>query len=214
MATTQEKWICDSAWIGGARKGLWCLWCRSWTRACWSVVAVEGEDTVDGGRQRSVVLPLLTWITSRCWLWWVCVWLWLAVCDAGLDAEAEGLLWRCRWSVSEVVNQLGSVGWCSGLLRGGGSAAMIGEAPLMVGAPLLIAIVDDEQWQFWFRRLFTGGEDEQCFLFFFSNQNSRMFLFFFLDQTGSRVKHKHVNCLFIRTIKTLALIPNLMRNNK
>jgi hypothetical protein len=33
---------------------------------------------------------------QSCWLWWVCGWLWLVVCDAGLVAEAEGLLWRCR----------------------------------------------------------------------------------------------------------------------
>jgi hypothetical protein len=37
---------------------------------------------------------------------------------------------------------------------------------------------------------------------------------FFLDQTGSRVKHKHVDPLIVRTIKTLALISNLMRDNK
>jgi len=35
-------------------------------------------------------------IRCRCWLWWVCGWLWLVVCDAGLVAEAKGLLWRCR----------------------------------------------------------------------------------------------------------------------
>ena len=38
--------------------------------------------------------------------------------------------------------------------------------------------------------------------------------FIFLDQTKSRVKHKHVDRLIVRTIKTLALIPNLMRDNK
>jgi hypothetical protein len=111
--------------IGDARKGLWCLWCCCWMGACWSVVAAEGEGTVDGGRWRSVALPLLRWITSRCWLWWVCGWLWLVVCDAGLVAEAEGLLWRCRWPVLEVVNRRGSVGWYNGLLGGGGSAAVI-----------------------------------------------------------------------------------------
>jgi hypothetical protein len=37
---------------------------------------------------------------------------------------------------------------------------------------------------------------------------------FFLDQTGSRVKHKHVDRLIVRTIKSHALIPNLMRDNK
>jgi hypothetical protein len=36
----------------------------------------------------------------------------------------------------------------------------------------------------------------------------------FLDQTESRVKHKHVDCLIVRTIKTLALILNLIRDNK
>ena len=37
-----------------------------------------------------------------------------------------------------------------------------------------------------------------------------------LDQTGSRVrvKHKHVDRLTVKTIKTLALIPNLMWNNE
>jgi len=51
-------------------------------------------------------------------------------------------------------------------------------------------------------------------MFFFCNQNSRML--FFLDQTGSRVrvmnKHKHVDRLIVRTVKTLVLIPNLMRS--
>jgi hypothetical protein len=28
------------------------------------------------------------------------------------------------------------------------------------------------------------------------------------------IKHKHIDRLIIRTIKTLALIPNLMRNNE
>jgi len=41
---------------------------------------------------------------------------------------------------------------------------------------------------------------------------------FFLDQTGSRVrvmnKHKHVDRFIVTIIKTLALIPNLMRNNE
>jgi hypothetical protein len=37
---------------------------------------------------------------------------------------------------------------------------------------------------------------------------------FFLDQTGSRVKYKHVDRLIVKTIKTLALIPNLMWDNK
>jgi hypothetical protein len=46
---------------------------------------------------------------------------------------------------------------------------------------------------------------------FFFNQNSRTF---FLDQTGSSVKHKHVDRLIVRTIKSHALIPNLMRDNK
>jgi len=49
--------------------------------------------------------------------------------------------------------------------------------------------------------------------FFFCNQNSMLFFFFFfLDQ--SRVKHKPVDHLIVRTIKSHALIPNLMRNNK
>jgi hypothetical protein len=43
--------------------------------------------------------------------------------------------------------------------------------------------------------------------------NSEQFFFlFFLDQ--SRVKRKHMDRLIVRTIKTLALIPNLMRDNK
>jgi hypothetical protein len=37
------------------------------------------------------------------------------------------------------------------------------------------------------------------------------FCFFF---RSNRVKHKHVDRLIVRTIKTLALIPNLMRDNK
>jgi len=37
---------------------------------------------------------------------------------------------------------------------------------------------------------------------------------FFLDQTGSRVKHKHIDRLIVRIIKSHALIPNLMQNNK
>jgi len=52
--------------------------------------------------------------------------------------------------------------------------------------------------------------DEQ---FFFCNQNNMLFFFFFfLDQ--SRIKHKPVDRLIVRTIKSHALIPNLMRDNK
>jgi len=54
-----------------------------------------------------------------------------------------------------------------------------------------------------------NSADEQ----FFFNQNSMLFLFFFLlDQ--SRVKHKPVDHLIVKTIKSHALIPNLMQNNK
>jgi hypothetical protein len=67
----------------------------------------------------------------------------------------------------------------------------------------------------WLRRrcwkllsLMMNSADEQ----FFSNQNSTLFFFFFLDQ--SRVKYKHMNRLIVRTIKSHALIPNLMRDNK
>jgi len=149
--------------IGGARKGLWCLWCCCWTGACWFVVAAKGEGTMDGGRRRSVALPLLWWITSRCWLWWVC--------DAGLVAEAEGLLWRCRWSVSEVVNRHGSVVWYSGLLGGGGSAAVIGWGAAADGCrwwwtvTILISVA-----VCWWRRW-------TMFPLFFFNQNSRTFFF-------------------------------------
>jgi hypothetical protein len=45
----------------------------------------------------------------------------------------------------------------------------------------------------------------------FFNQNSRIF---FIDQTGSRVKHKLVDRLIVRTIKSHALITNLMQDNK
>jgi hypothetical protein len=53
---------------------------------------------------------------------------------------------------------------------------------------------------------------EQCFFFVIRTVGC----FFFLDQTGSRVrvmnKHKHVDRLIVRTVKTLVLIPNLMRS--
>jgi len=49
--------------------------------------------------------------------------------------------------------------------------------------------------------------------FFFGKQNSRVFFsLFFLDQ--SRIKRKYMDRLIVRTIKSHALIPNLMRNNK
>jgi hypothetical protein len=128
-ATAQDKWICDSAW----------------DRRCEERVVMSVMSLLDGG--------LLN--RCRCWRrghcgWWqtkICcaalaavnhqsvlavVGLWVAVAGglwvvvAGLVAEVEGLLWRCRWSVSEVVNRHGSVGWCSGLLGGGGSTAVIG----------------------------------------------------------------------------------------
>ena len=43
---------------------------------------------------------------------------------------------------------------------------------------------------------------------FLKNSNK----FFFPNQ--SRVKHKHMDRLIVRTIKSHALIPNLIRNNK
>jgi len=46
--------------------------------------------------------------------------------------------------------------------------------------------------------------------FFFCNQNNTIFL----DQIGFRVKHKHIDHLIVRTIKSHSLIPNLMRDNK
>jgi hypothetical protein len=51
-------------------------------------------------------------------------------------------------------------------------------------------------------------DNEQCCVFF--NQNSTLFL----DQIGSRVKHKHMDRLILRTIKSHALISNLTRDNK
>jgi hypothetical protein len=51
-------------------------------------------------------------------------------------------------------------------------------------------------------------------LFFWVSRTVRFFfsLCFFLDQ--SRIKCKYMDCLIVRTIKSHALIPNLMRNNK
>jgi hypothetical protein len=165
--------------IGGARKGLWCFWSHCWTGACWSIVAAEGEGTMDGGRRRSVALPLLRWITSLCWLWWVCGWLWLVVCDTGLDAEVEGLLWRCYWSMSEVVNRCGSVGWCSGLLGGGGSAVVIGWG----AADGKGAAADSCRWWWTVTILISAAVClwKRWTVFpFFSKQNSRTFLFLFV----------------------------------
>jgi hypothetical protein len=61
--------------------------------------------------------------------------------------------------------------------------------------------------------LMMNGEQ---YLFFVIRTVWCFFSFLFLDQTRSRVrvKHKHVDHLIVRTIKTLALIPNLMRNNE
>jgi hypothetical protein len=50
--------------------------------------------------------------------------------------------------------------------------------------------------------------DEQCF-FFFVIRTVRIFL----DQTGSRVKYKHIDRLIVITIKIHALIPNLMQDD-
>jgi hypothetical protein len=89
------------------------------------------------------------------------------------------------------------VDWCASLL-GGGFAAIIGWGVADGrGAAVenLITVVDDEQWtMIFFSIIRTVG--------------------FFLDQTESRVKHKHVDRLIVKTIKTLALITNLMRDNK
>jgi len=41
------SWLCLGPAVRGKR--WWCLWCRYWTGACWSIVAAEGEGTVDGG---------------------------------------------------------------------------------------------------------------------------------------------------------------------
>jgi len=57
-------------------------------------------------------------------------------------------------------------------------------------------------------------DDEQCF-FFPRNQNKTLF---FIDKIRSRVrvmsKHKREDRFIVRTIKILALILNLMRNNE
>jgi hypothetical protein len=50
-----------------------------------------------------------------------------------------------------------------------------------------------------------NSADEQ---FFFVIRTIR----FFLDQ--SKVKHKHMDRLIVRTIKSHALIPNMMQDNK
>ena len=187
--TWKTGWCGGVCWHGSKRlHGSWhgrISFSGCWRRCCLRVMKQQVTR-----RWRGRVNYFVWWITSRCWLWWVCGWLWLVVCDAGLVAEAEGLLWRCRWSMSEVVNRRGSVGWCNGLLGGGGSTAVIGW-----GA------ADGCRW-WWTVTLDFGG----CLLvekmnsvspFFFSIRTVGLLLhseqgtIFFLDQTGSRVKHKH-----------------------
>ena len=84
--------------IGDAQTALWWGW--NWLMRG-SVVAAEEDGSIDGGRWRSVALPLLRWITSRCWLWWVEVPLLIAVIDDEQWAMlilAAACWWR-RWTV-------------------------------------------------------------------------------------------------------------------
>jgi len=138
-----------------------------------SVVVAEGDGTVDGGRWRSVALPLLRWTTSRCWLWWVGGWLRLVVCATDLVAEAESLLWRRHYKRFGVT----AGGVESGLLSENLSSWVLLWSALMQNfrSALLHAVIGSRFAEFaaavcWWRRWTVFP------LFFF--QNSRIFPFF------------------------------------
>jgi len=169
-ARNEALWFCLGLAVQG--KGLWYIWCRCWTGACWCVDPLSLlEGTVDGGRWRSVALPLLRWVTSRCWLWWVggCVWwsvllIWLLKSKVCCEGVAENdLAWlQVAWKVAccRKIFRCGCYRKLSWVL------VSVGEARSTL-------------WRRWcaLQRRFTGGEDEQCFPLFFFNQNNWILFF-------------------------------------
>jgi len=139
------------------------------------VVAAEGDNTVDGGRWRSVALPAFTAVNHESMLVVMgfvgsCVWgfvmlIWLLksqVCCSPVEAPLK-MIW-CDLSVAWVV------AFCRRICRRGSRVwpALMHAA---IGVFQICWVFDDEQWQFWFRRLFDVEKMNSVSLFFFFRSN-------------------------------------------
>ena len=162
-----------------------------------------------------VVVWRRCWTARALWMCWVAVV--VAVAVDGLKSMRRRLGWWC----------------CCGWRTSGGCCGWIAEAKTFCGggcgwgatdgAAALLKFAADEQYprtvmmntDFFLIRtvLFFFVFFFQINTFFFRSEQYLFFFqyfFFFLDQTGSRV----LDCLIVRTIKSRALIPKLMRNKK
>jgi len=195
-ARSGASWFCLEPAVRGKRR--WCLWCRYWTGP------VDPVSLLKVRALWMVVLRLVLLLGCGWWRWWL----------ANLEPKTKSCC--------------------------GGGAAGCWRQWIGVDLWLLSVIVGcDRRWcrmadrsvelmwrSSWWRVCRCDCLRRRCWgstmnnFFFFCNQNSMLFffflffsfLFFFLNQ--SRIKHKHVDRLIVRTIKSHALIPNLMRNNK